>query len=439
LHNTSTTPSGGEAVEDFGKMLRRLREERGWSLRYLGERSGVDYSNISRAEHGKGGLSERSVEYLVQALGAGDELLEAYRAGDGTTGHSVARWTVEDSVQRRILIQNALAALAGGATLPALDTIRAGLVSSVTGQDPRDADVAEWEDVAQEYGAAYFTQRPDELVTNLGVDLADLQGVLDVAPERTHRELSRVAGLLSAIMAMSWVNLGQFQPARRWWWAARKAADASTDPAVRVWVRAHDAVHGLYDQRPLRSALARADDALAISGTAVYPGTAEALGGRAQALALLGRDEDARTAVRALADVFEQLPTDTVGDTGTMYGWPEQRLWHTTSYVFTHLSDTTEAGAAQQRALALYPTTSPRSRAQVELHAARCLVLDGDFDDGADRATAVIDALPTPHRTALVLGMGSRVFDAVPPAERGRSAVTDLGAMLALPAGPVAR
>jgi transcriptional regulator with XRE-family HTH domain len=434
-------------VEDFGKTLHRLREERGISLRKLASLSGVDHSNIGRAEKGQGGLSEQSVTYLDSALRADGELVEAYGASSGHEGRRGparrgARHDPEDLVRRRILIQQAVTALAAGTAGPALNAIRHGLVSSVTGREPGDLDVDEWEQIAHDYGVAYFTEQPAALIHNLAAELADLQGELNLVPDEediVHKGLSRSAALLAAVMAMSLVNVGEFQQSRLWWRAARQTADASRDPAVRIWVRGHDAMHALYDHRPLRAALARAGEALAIGGTTAYSGSGEALGAQAQTLALFGRADEARTAVNQLADLYERLPGDVTQDQGTIYGYPETRMWHSTSYVHTYLGDTAPARAAQESALALYPIGRVRARAQVQLHTARCLVLDGHLDDGANHALAVIDAVPPEHRTAMVLGVGHKVYNAVPSSERTRPPVAGLREILALPAGTAAQ
>jgi transcriptional regulator with XRE-family HTH domain len=316
-------------VEDFGKTLHRLREERGISLRKLASLSGVDHSNIGRAEKGQGGLSEQSVTYLDSALRADGELVEAYRASSGHEdrrgpARRGARHDPEDLVRRRILIQQAVTALAAGTAGPALNAIRHGLVSSVTGREPGDLDVDEWEQIAHDYGVAYFTEQPAALIHNLAAELADLQGELNLVPDEEdimHKGLSRSAALLAAVMAMSLVNVGEFQQSRLWWRAARQTADASRDPAVRIWVRGHDAMHALYDHRPLRAALARAGEALAIGGTTAYSGSGEALGAQAQTLALFGRADEARTAVNQLADLYERLPGDVTQDQGTIVPW----------------------------------------------------------------------------------------------------------------------
>lgn len=94
-----------------------------------------------------------------------------------------ARHNPEDVVRRRILIQQAVTALAAGAVGPALNAIRHGLVTSVTGREPGDLDVDEWEQIAHDYGAAYFTEQPAVLVHDLAAELADIQSELDMVPD----------------------------------------------------------------------------------------------------------------------------------------------------------------------------------------------------------------------------------------------------------------
>lgn len=336
---------------------------------------------------------------------------------------------LESSVQRRILLEQALAALAVGA-IPALDAVRESLAASLPAPTGSELDVDEWASVAQDYEHAYYTKAPADLILNLAADLTDLQHDLDTATEPVRRELSRVASLLAALMAMSLVNLGLLLVARRWWRTARHAADASSDPAIRVLVRSQDATHAIYEQRPLTLALYRADDAIAVSGTSVYPGTAEAAGARAQVLALLGRADEARDAIEQLKRTFDRLPAAATGTATILSGWPQRRLWHTASYVHTRLGDLAEAATAQEQALAAIPGTAPRSRAQVQLHAARRLVRAGHITDGTRHAQAVYTALPTHQRTALVTRVAGQVLDAVPDNERSRPAVRELDELL---------
>lgn len=373
---------------------------------------------------------------LVSTPGrAGGELIQTGDT-DSRRPDLTGREGTEGDMHRRVMLQRALIALGAGAAGPALDVIRTGLVSSLLGQDAADIDVAEWEEVADEYGRAFYTESPTALVAHLAADLADLQETLAADHGGRQVDLSRVAAQLAAIMAMSLTSTGQFQTARRWWRTCRRAADASGDPAVRVWVRSQDAISALYDRRPIQTAIERAEEALAIGGGRAYPGTAESLAARAQAAARAGDVAGARRQTELLTDVFGKLSTEVTTDT-VIYNWPQRRLWHTTSYVYSHLGRSAEAMRAQEQALALTPEWAPSSRAQVRLHTAMCLVRDGDLDAGADHAQRVITALPPSRQTALVLRVGQAVLDAVPAGERSRPAVAGLREAIAASAGPV--
>ena len=276
------------------------------------------------------------------------------------------------------------------------------------------------------------------MLSNLAADIADLDSTLTHADERAAKSLAPFAAQLAAIMAMTLSNLGLFQPARRWWRVAHRAAMASGDRTVRVWVYGQDAIHALYDMRPLSAAVDAADRACALGGSTPSAGLAEALAARAQAMAKLGRPDEARNALEVLTETFIKLPDRVVDDQVSMYGWPEQRLWHSASYVLTELGETPGAYDAQARALALIPATYPRRRAKVQLHLARSLVHEGHIDDGAAHAQRVIDALPVPDRSALIVGLGRRVLDHVPRNDRARSSVRGLREVLSLPAEPEA-
>ena len=173
-----------------------------------------------------------------------------------------------------------------------------------------------------------------------------------------------------------------------------------------------------------------------MGGSTPSAGLAEALAARAQAMAKLGRSADARNALEVLTETFIRLPDRVVDDKDSMYGWPEQRLWHSASYVLTELGESPGAYDAQSRALALIPATYPRRRAKVQLHRARSLVHEGHIDDGVTHAQQIIDALPVPDRSALILGLGHRVLDHVPRNDRARSSVRGLREVLSLPTGP---
>lgn len=358
---------------------------------------------------------------------------EVRRAGRGR--HPTGPPEAEGSVQRRVLLQQALAALASGtpATAAALEAIREGLASSLTGGEAPDLGVDEWEEVAYEYGRAYLVTPPDALVSDLAADVVDVQQRLDRESDEARRfELSRISAQLAAIMAMTLTNLGRIRAAHRWWRTARQAADASRDTVVQTWVRSEEAIRGLYTHRPPQTVINIADEALAIGSPAC---AAQAMAAKAQALAIAGRADEAREVVQGIEPVLDRMSTDVLMDRTTVYGWPETCLWHTQSYVYAHIGDTGAAERAQQQALARYSPTEQRSRTQIKLHEAMCLVSAGDIDSGAAYAQQVIAELPPTQRTTLVLELGHQVLRSVPPNERARSPVSGLFEVLALPAG----
>lgn len=54
----------------IGEKIRELREQRGYSLRYLAKITGFSYDNISRIEHGRYNVTVDNLALLADALGA---------------------------------------------------------------------------------------------------------------------------------------------------------------------------------------------------------------------------------------------------------------------------------------------------------------------------------------------------------------------------------
>ena len=58
-----------DICEQFGKRLRELRKERGWSQEELAHRVGIDISFLSELENGKKEPCLRKIKELSQGLG----------------------------------------------------------------------------------------------------------------------------------------------------------------------------------------------------------------------------------------------------------------------------------------------------------------------------------------------------------------------------------
>ncbi|NDU77541.1 hypothetical protein GWI34_33720 [Actinomadura sp. DSM 109109] len=213
-------------------------------------------------------------------------------------------------------------------------------------------------------------------------------------------------------------------------------ADASRDRDLRVWVRGYEAMNALYSARPLSMVLRLSEEAVRIAGDRTGAAVLEAMAARAQALAMMdGRADDAAAAMRELADRWERLPSATPDDRLATGAWPETALHHTAAYTCTHTGDTALAERARTAALARYPSSMRRQRAQIELLRATGMVRAGDVVAGVEHAGRTVAGLAAAHRTTTIQRGARMVLDAVPDADLARPAVRDYRDAFALPAG----
>jgi transcriptional regulator with XRE-family HTH domain len=399
------------AMDHFGEELRRLRQAAGLSLRSLAERVAFDYSYLAQVERGSRPGSAKLAQQCDEALGTGTKLARLFsRSRD-----------VPETPPRRAVLQ-AMTVLAGGVGTPlaSLEATRQGLAAALG--DVPDAD--EWEAIVATHAREYFTVAPADLLPELSADLLVLQRQLGARKGR-NTALARSAGQLGVIQAMTLAGLGQRRAAGRWWQTARSAADLSGDPETRAWVRGWAAVNGLYEHRPMPQVLGLIEEALSITKRPCA-GVAQALAGRAQAMSLVGDAEAAGIALRELAALTERMPAAVLADDQSLFGWPEYRLRHTESYTYSRLGETAAAYVAQDRCFDLYPPELAREQAKVQLHRARCMVIDGDIGEGIGYAMCVLIELPERFHNQMLYEIGSHVADAVPANERHRPALADL-------------
>jgi hypothetical protein len=133
---------------------------------------------------------------------------------------------------------------------------------------------------------------------------------------------------------------------------------------------------------------------MAIARDRADAGTAGVLAGLAQTQAVAGRGDALETLGR-VAEVTERVNATEAADFESMFGWPEVRLRHTQSYVYTALGETARAYAAQDAALVLYGQELARERAAMLLHRAHCMIKDGDLSGGVGYAHQVLNELPS--------------------------------------------
>ncbi|MFY1671180.1 helix-turn-helix domain-containing protein [Plantactinospora sp. WMMB334] len=400
-------------METFGVLLRRLRTAAGMSLRDLSRKVNYDHSYLSQIERGAKPPTPVLAAACDRALDSGGMLVEAYERHAG-----------EVDMQRRTVLR-ALSGLAASApVLTQLEALRHGMGAAI------GADADEWQQVVADYGYAFYRQPHALLMEQLTSDLTVLQTLIANTTGARRARLSDVAAHLSVVAAALLFAGGQAALSQRWQRTARQAAADSHDSDTAVKVRAQEIVNGCYDGQDPQAVLRLSEEAVSLAAGRVSPAVANLHGGRAQLLAMQGRAEEARAEMRRVVDITAQLPAVPAGEDDSLWIWPEQRLRHTESFVYTHIGDTSAASAAQDRAVALYPSSQARLRTQVELHRACGLIRDGYIPDGLRHAADVLDRLPAEQHTDTLRSVAHQVLAAVPEREMHRPAVTDLRARI---------
>lgn len=405
-------------AQSFRRHLSMLLAQRGWTIPMLAKVSGYSRGYLWELVTGKGN-KQPGPDLIVDvdhALGAGGALILAWEDGD-------------NDVDRRDVLRD-LGGLALVGSLATAESVRQDITATLTGRPSAD----EWERIVGEYARAFYLTPAHILLRDLLADLALLDKQIRAAPSSAQTPLRRAAGQLAAITAMTWSGLGQQHQAARWWHTARAAADTSGDTAARVWVRGWEVANGLYERRPITLILDRAAQTIALAGDRADAGTAGMLAGLAQTQAVAAHP-DAATTLAHVAQISERVDAVEAADTNSMLGWPEVRLRHTESYVYTMLGDTKRAYTAQDQALALYGHDLARERAAMLLHRAHCMITDGDVTGGVTFAHDVLDQLPPEHHTELVYAIAYDTLAAVPPPDRTSPAVASLRERLTHPAG----
>ncbi|MFF0152733.1 helix-turn-helix domain-containing protein [Micromonospora sp. NPDC005203] len=399
-------------MDGFGNTLRQHRKAAGWSLRKFAELTAYDFGYLGQIERGDRPANAVVVAAYDRALSAGGALETEY----------ATRPPAERDMGRRTILQ-AMGALAAAPAVDRLvdwETLRQGLGTAA------DLGFDEWTEIVADYGHGYYRRPHDELVTQLGRDLTVLQH--QIAAERGGRRplLLRAAARLAVIVALRLNASGQAVLAGRWRASAHRFADGSGDVETRVLTRAWDVVNGCYDGRTPASVVALADQVLPLIDGRSSAAICGLLAGRAQALSLAGRHPDAVASVRSLAEQVEALPAAVTAEVESLWGWPEHRLRHTESWVYTHAGEQRAAAVAQQRALELYPPSQRRLRTQVQLHQAAALCRSGSIPDGLRLAADLLDHLPADQHNEIVRAVARQVADAVPETERHRPVYGEL-------------
>ncbi|WP_350274011.1 helix-turn-helix transcriptional regulator [Kribbella sp. HUAS MG21] len=347
----------------FGSLLRQCRQAAGLSLRQLAARVGYDHSYLSQVERGQRPGSADLARLCDRELGT-DGLLTA-------------------TFERR----------------PA----RAGRLRPEAELLPAEPVVADQLEAAwRGLVGALDTVDPAQLFTDFrSVPPAAL---LPTLVRQLHGADREEAAELSILIAETLTRLGDRSTARRWWWAARVAADSAGRGAE---VRAREALCGLTERRPLPELLELADEAVALARQT--PAGCLPRAARALVLAELGRRQEAQQALQELIGVGDELmQRDT----------PPYRLHWAEGRVCTLLGYGVAGCVLLERARELCPESWIGDRARLDLSLAECLAVAGEVAAGLATALRVLVELPDEWHDSWVYDAAARVLHVV-PAEPG--------------------
>jgi hypothetical protein len=215
--------------------------------------------------------------------------------------------------------------------------------------------------------------------------------------------LLRVCALLSGLAATSLVGAGHWAEAERYWRTAQRADRLSGDREVACLVASKRGMLSLYmPAGDPAIVLGIIDEAIGWGEGRITAGSVNALAARAQGLALVGDGAGARATLGEVETTFEQLDDryTTVG--WTEWSWPEPRLHHVRSFVYSHGGNVRDAVAAQDVALAAYDRPLSPGAVQVQMHRARSIIASGDPSQGVRHVVTMLEQIEPSFRHGFV-------------------------------------
>ncbi|MFD4444575.1 helix-turn-helix transcriptional regulator [Nocardia sp. NPDC058519] len=359
-----------------GKLIRELRDARGWSQGNLAdaltEQSGqaINRESISRWESCKHKPSLYWLRHLASVLDVPLAVMES------------------DVDRRKFLASFAATAVAPGI---ASDLLAQGFTARLQGEGP---SVDQWGHILVGYGADYMTSGAADIQKRLAVDLAIIQQQCDTPRMWAH------AARLMTLFAKTFPG-SDGAKAVQWYRMAAESADRSGDVDTRVWVRGRAAIALGYEGASLPIANMFADQALEISDRPTL-GRLNAIYGKSHSAAITGDHDTARALDTEGRRVFDQSGSEDAE--ASDYAVPYWRLGVFRSLLRARLGDESDAIDAQDEARRLLPPTLPRFATHLEMHRGLMLVRAGDRDGGTAYARAALEALP-PEKHSLTLRM----------------------------------
>lgn len=424
----------------FGSVMRRWREnDRKVGLRMAADELNVNFSHLAKWERGERPVPPDMVHKIDRVYAAGGVLIALHNLmtrhdallAVSELGYSPSGTFKDDpplyedgDMERRALL-HLLAALGSGSSVPvgALDTIFSRTEHALGGRD--GADLEEWEESVFEYGFLYVTRPPGSLIGGAAADFVEISRLLSTShTPSTRTGLLRISAQLAALLGMEFSDIGEKSASLRSWKLARKAADASKDRDLQVWVRAREATFAFWSGRPRPIVSRLVDDAIQIADGAPSTSLARAFSARAFVAASTGDTETTRTALGDLDRVYEVIPNGR--QESPLWSFPERRMHWSRAYPSALIGDTAQVSNAIERALSLCPVDFHGDIADLKLIQALGLAHDGDVSTSLDIATTVAEGCYFTASRRRILG---QIVDALPEKARALPAARELRAL----------
>lgn len=328
-------------------------------------------------------------------------------------------------MKRRRALQ-LIAALSAGMTIPPgfLEEVLAGVTP--TPDDRTDLD--EWERVVHEYGCLLETRPTGALIPDLIADIIAVGALMGGQnSSQGQSRLLRISAGLCGLLAVELGDKGDQRAARVSWNAAQRAADASGDRDLRVWVRGRAAQDAFWAGRPHDVVTQLTDEAIDIAGGTPSAGLARAHIARAYLASRQDDDAGASSSVKTAEHVYGQLDHQVARLSAL--GFAESHLRWGAAYVYTRTGDD-QAEAALEQAQALFPSGAVSQVANLSLMRARRLIATREIGEGLGHAlTALQERSGTMSaRARLLVG---EVVGALPDEARALPAARELHALTA--------
>ncbi|GLZ15002.1 hypothetical protein Acsp04_52370 [Actinomadura sp. NBRC 104425] len=354
----------------------------------------------------------RQIESLRQEISAHRRTL---KAGPPASGKE------QDPVKRRDLLQDGAKVTAGATVAPVLAALTQAWQSSepkLPGASVSKAMIDDWGSAYDIHALSYRIDLPEVVLAALADDWSEMSEHLERwQPDGVRRDLSYVAARHAYLIAGTWLQVGNRRQANRWWLTARELADRSGSDLLSGLTREWEANMRTTDKREdLRELLALTEEALRLVGGQPSVERMQALGTKADLLALMGRHDEALAAIRQAEDVFERIPATAVSR--------EHLLRYEQSFVYSLIGDEKNATKAQEAARNFY-RADEYATFQLRFHAVM-LRAPSDPTEAASQAVRILNELPPERRVLRIRVAGRRVLDAIPAKAQNLPPVQEL-------------